>query len=186
MSFEDVLLAAHLLAVLTMLVSLITDWFGVHMLRDATTAPQAREGLRALTASAAFGVWGRLGALAAGLWLAVDAWNWQGWIIAGITGWTMLVLLGEPLTGKDLRGMVKAARQAEDDLPAELAARLHDPRLWTSVATRTGVMAAVVACMTGKPGLVAGLGLLLAGYLMGLVAARLTATRKPPHAEAVR
>ncbi|MFD5537028.1 hypothetical protein ACFWIJ_04020 [Streptomyces sp. NPDC127079] len=44
MSFEDALLAAHLLAVLTLLVSLITDWFGVHMLRDATTAPQAREG----------------------------------------------------------------------------------------------------------------------------------------------
>ncbi|GAB2855354.1 hypothetical protein GCM10022221_63600 [Actinocorallia aurea] len=185
MTLENTLLTAHLLAALTMLASLITDWFGVLALRSATTVPGAREGLNALTASAAFGVWGRLGALAAGLSLAIAAWSWEGWIIAGIAGWTAMVLLGEPLTGKDLRHMVKAARQAEDALPAELVTAIRDPRLWTSVLTRTGVITAVLACMTVKPGLLTGLGLLLAGYLAGLAAARLT-VRTPSSPEAAR
>ncbi|MEU6431263.1 hypothetical protein ABZ860_35665 [Microbispora sp. NPDC046973] len=185
MSLDGILLAAHLLAALAILASLITDWIGVLALRSASTPSQAREGLRALEASAAFGVWGRLGSLAAGLALAVTAWSWEGWIIAGIIGWTALVLLGEPLTGKDLRRMVKDAREADTELPAALADRIRHPRLWTSVLTRTGVITAVLACMVGKPNLITGLTLLACGYLTGLGAAKLTA-RRPLRASGAR
>ncbi|MFJ2095445.1 hypothetical protein ACIOEW_40485 [Streptomyces sp. NPDC087901] len=174
MSLDASLLVVHVIAALTILASLITDWVGVLALRDARTTQQAREGLKALGASAAFGVWGRLGSLFAGLTLAITAWSWEGWIITGITGWVVLVLLGEPLTGKDLRRMVKDARTDEVELPAELATRIHDPRLWTSVLTRTGILAAILACMFGKPSMITGLALLVGGYLAGLLAAKLT------------
>ena len=63
--------------------------------------PAAGRGQRALEISAAFGVWARLAVLTAGLWLAIDAWSWQGWIIAGLVGWTALVLLARP--GRQLK-----------------------------------------------------------------------------------
>ncbi|MEV1174386.1 hypothetical protein [Nonomuraea sp. NPDC049784] len=182
MSLDALLLAAHLLTVLTMLAGLVTDWIGVLALRGATTLPKARKGLKALEVSAAFGVWGRLGALASGLWLAIHAWSWEGWIITGLIGWTAIIALGEPLTGKELRHMAKAVRDADGELPS----RIHDPRLWSSVVTRTGVIAAVATSMIGKPGLAACLGLLAAVYLVGAVAARLTAPARTPHARGVK
>ncbi|MFB4317770.1 hypothetical protein [Actinomadura sp. 21ATH] len=65
MPLNGILLAVHVAAALTIVASVITDWIGVLALRGATTTAHAREGLKALTASAAFGVWGRLGSLAA-------------------------------------------------------------------------------------------------------------------------
>ncbi|MFE7045578.1 hypothetical protein ACFU9X_41075 [Streptomyces atratus] len=107
MSLDSALLTIHVLAALVMLASLSLDWIGVLRLRRASTLPHAREGVTTLERSAAFGAWARLITLAAGLWLAIDASHWTGWIIAGLAGWTALVLLGEPLTGKDLRTMCR-------------------------------------------------------------------------------
>jgi hypothetical protein len=111
--------------------------------------------VRVLEISAAFGVWARLAVLTAGLLLAIDAWSWQGWIIACLVGWTTLVLLGDPPTGQGLRVMAAEAKTADGTIPASLLARIHHPRLWSSVLTRTGLIVGVITVMLGKPGLVA-------------------------------
>jgi hypothetical protein len=67
--------------------------------------------------------------LAAGPYLAVDAWSWQRWIITGLVSWVVHVLPGEPLTGKDLREMAADVRAADGPLPPALLARLHDHHL---------------------------------------------------------
>ena len=174
MTLANVLLICHVIAALVLLASLVTDWIGVSGLRSAWNTDRVRVPLKAIEASVAFGPLARIAVLAAGLWLAVIAWSWQGWIIAGLVGWTALVLLGEPLTGKDLRAMVEAVRAEDGELSAEVLARIHDPRLWSSVLTRTGVVLGVLICMVGKPGLAIGLSTQLAGYLLGLVAAKRT------------
>ncbi|MET7568960.1 hypothetical protein ABZT04_10710 [Streptomyces sp. NPDC005492] len=78
-------------------------------------------------------------------------------VLAGLVGWTTLVALGESLTGKDLRKMAKAARKADVDVTLDPAARIHRPRLWSSVLTRTGVGAAVLTDLVVKPGLIPAL-----------------------------
>ncbi|MFJ2095539.1 hypothetical protein ACIOEW_41005 [Streptomyces sp. NPDC087901] len=177
MTLASVLLICHVTAA----VVLIADWIGVTGLRSAWSTGQVREPLKAIRASAAFGPIARLTVLAAGLWLAIVAWSWQGWIIVGLVGWTTLVLLGEPLTGKDMRAMVAAVGAAEDGaLPPEVLDRIHEPRLWSSVLTRTGVVTGIFTCMIGKPGLAVGLGVLLGGYLLGFVAVKLTPQPAPP------
>jgi hypothetical protein len=65
----------------------------------------------------------------AGLWLAIDAWCWQGWIIAGLVAWTALVLLGDPLTGKGLRAMAAEAKTGGGTIPARPARPDSPPRL---------------------------------------------------------
>ncbi|SHM92422.1 DUF2269 family protein [Actinacidiphila paucisporea] len=168
MTLANALLICHVTAAVVLFASLIADWIGVIALRSAWTTGQVREPLKAIQVSAGFGPIARITVLATGLWLAVIAWAWQGWIIAGLAGWTVLVLLGEPLTGKDMRAMVAAVGAAEDGaLPPEVLDRVHEPRLWSSVLTRTGVVTGVVACMIGKPGLVVGLGVLLGDTCSG-------------------
>lgn len=75
------------------------------------------------------GVWARLAVLGAGLYLAVDAWSWQGLIITGLVSWVVLVILGEPLTGQDLREMADGVRAGDGPLSPPLLAWLHDHRL---------------------------------------------------------
>jgi hypothetical protein len=182
MTLANVLLICHVVAALVLLASLVADWIGVTGLRSAWTTDQAYKPLRAVEASAAFGPLARIAVLAAGLWLAVIAWSWQGRIIAGLVGWTALVLLGEPLTGKDMRAMADGVRTEDGELSAEALARIHHPRLWSSVLTRTGLVVGVLICMVGKPGLVIGLSAQLGGYLLGLAAAKLTPQPAAPRA----
>ncbi|WP_128381658.1 hypothetical protein [Streptomyces cavernae] len=73
--------------------------------------------------------------------------------------------------------MAKTARKS-DSLTTKLAAKIHDPRLWSSVHTRTGVVAAVLTDMLAKPGTVLALTLLSAGYLIGTLTTRLTRSRQ--------
>jgi hypothetical protein len=147
MTFAGVLLACHLTAVAAMLASLGTDWVGMLGLRKAAPADlaRARASLRVLEISAAFGVWARLVVLIAGLWLAIDAWSWQGWIIAGLVGWTALVLLGDPLTGKGLRAMAAEAKTADGTIPASLLARIHHPAVVVGT-DRTGLPWGTTCC----------------------------------------
>ncbi|MEU5499318.1 hypothetical protein [Streptomyces griseofuscus] len=126
MSFDSALLTIHVVAALVMLASLSLDWIGVLRLRRTSALPHAPEGVTTLERSALFGAWARLITLAAGLWLAIDAGHWTGWIIAGLAAWTVLVLLGEPLTGNDLRTMAKATSKS-DALPPQTHGRDPPP-----------------------------------------------------------
>ena len=45
------------------------------------------------------------------------------------------------------------AKTADDTIQASLLARIHHPRLWSSVLTRTGLIAGVITVMVAKPGL---------------------------------
>jgi hypothetical protein len=77
-------------------------------------------------------------------------------------------------TGRQVGSACGEAKTADGTIPASLLARIHHPRLWSSVLTRTGPIAGVITVMVAKPGLVAALCVLLAGYLTGAATARLT------------
>ncbi|MBO0823894.1 MAG: hypothetical protein J2P27_08555, partial [Actinobacteria bacterium] len=105
---------------------------------------------------------------------AVDAWSWPGWIIVGLISWVAFVILGEPLTGRELREMGAAVRAETGKMPPALIGRLRLPRLWQAVLTRAGLGIGVVFIMAVKPpAAVAGAAVAL-GALAGYSAARLT------------
>jgi hypothetical protein len=60
----------------------------------------------------------------------VDDASWHGWIIVGIISWVAFVILGEPLTGRELRALAAAVRAEHGVLPSAVIARMHLPRLW--------------------------------------------------------
>jgi len=174
MTVYNVVLFAHITSVIVMFAGVTADWLAVGGLRATRDAGPARAWIRTLEISAAFGPWARLAVLGAGLYLAVDAWSWPGWIIVGLVSWVAFVILGEPLTGRELHEMAAAVRAEHGRLPPALIARLHLPRMWQAVLTRAGLGIGVVFIMAVKPpAAVAGTAVAL-GALAGYSAARLT------------
>jgi hypothetical protein len=110
MTVYNVVLFAHITSVIIMFAGVTAEWLAVAGLRATRDAGPARAWIRTLEISAAFGPWARLAVLGAGLYLAVDAWSWPGWIIVGLISWVAFVLLGEPLTGRELRDMAATVR----------------------------------------------------------------------------
>jgi hypothetical protein len=112
--------------------------------------------------------------LGAGLYLAVDAWSWQGWIIVGLVSWVVYVVLGEPLTGRELREMTALVRSEHGKLSPKAITRLRHPRMWHSVLIRVGVGAGIVFCMTVKPEAAVAAAAVVIAALAGAGTARLT------------
>jgi hypothetical protein len=174
MTVYDVVLFAHITSVIIMFAGVTADWLAVGGLRATREAGSARAWVRTLEVSAAFGPWARLAVLGAGLYLAVDAWSWPGWIIVGLISWVAFVILGEPLTGRELSEMSAAVRTERDTLSVALIARLHLPRLWRAVLTRAGLGIGVVFVMAVKPPAAAAGAAVVLGALAGYSLARLT------------
>lgn len=174
MTTYNVVLFLHVTSVIVMFASLTADWLAISGLRRSESAGPASAWIRALGISGAIGPWARLMVLGAGLFLAVDAWSWQGWIIVGLASWVVYVLLGEPLTGRDLREMTALVRSEHGKLSARAIARLQHPRMWHSVLIRVGLGAGIVFCMTVKPEAAVATAAVVIGALTGAGTAQLT------------
>lgn len=162
-------LALHILSAIAVFASLILDWLATAGLRRAARLQDARPWVWALQVSAAFGPWARIAVLGFGLFLAFDAWSWQGWIIVALASWLALVLLSEgAFTGRTLRHMVALVNTEEADAAAPFASQVRVPRMWVLVLTRLGLAVGLVCDMTLKPSLVIGAIMVLVGAGVGL------------------
>jgi hypothetical protein len=174
MSVYDIVLFAHITSVIVMFAGVTADWLAVGGLRATRDAGPAHAWIRSLEISAAFGPWARLAVLGAGLFLAVDAGTWPGWVIVGLVSWVAFVILGEPLTGRELRELAAAVRAEHGTLPSAVVARLRLPRLWMAVLTRAGLGIGVVFVMAVKPPAVVAVVAVVLGAVAGYGVSRLT------------
>jgi hypothetical protein len=172
-------LFTHVVAALGIYAGLALDWLAVARLRTVTTGASARPWVGVLEVSAAIGPWARMLSLAAGLYLAIMAWSWEGWIIVGLAAWLLLVLLGEPLTGRELRQLRADAVGQPGELSGEARGRFQSPRLWRAVLVRPGLGLGIVFLMTVKPPAIAAVITVAIGALLGLAAMRWTRPPRP-------
>ena len=66
-------------------------------------------------------------------------------------------------TGWQVGSACGEAKTADSTIPVSLLARIYHPRLWSSVLTRTGLIAGVITVLVAEPGLVAAPCVLLTG-----------------------
>ncbi|MBO0789710.1 MAG: hypothetical protein J2P36_02020 [Ktedonobacteraceae bacterium] len=168
-----IVLALHILSAIAVFASLALDWLATAGLRRAERLQDARPWVWVLQVSAAFGPWARFAVLGFGLFLAFDAWSWQGWIIVALASWVALVLVSEgAFTGRTLRQMVALVNTEEADA-APFASQVRVPRMWALVLTRLGLAVGLVGDMTLKPSLVIGAIMVLVGAGVGLALSQL-------------
>jgi uncharacterized membrane protein len=110
-TFDDWILALHVLSAATYGAAIILFWWLVLAVRKTDTPEGTlRLGPMAMMGNIAVGI-GAAGTIIFGIWLALSVRNydlWDGWIIAALVLWVIAAVLGQR-TGKEyMRGMTKA------------------------------------------------------------------------------
>lgn len=91
-----------------------------------------------------------VGLLASGAYMTQTAWSWSTpWIIAGLVGLAMIVLLGSGVEASRGRALKHEVRT--HGLSERARGLLRDPLAWTAKATTWTLMLAVMFIMTTKP-----------------------------------
>ncbi len=111
MTFDDWILALHVLSAVAYGAGIILFWVLVVAVRTTDTAEGTlRLGPTVMIGNIAIGI-GAGGTIIFGVWLALSVGNydlWDGWIIAALVLWVIAAVLGQR-TGKEyMRGMTKA------------------------------------------------------------------------------
>ena len=111
MSFDDWLLALHVLSAFALVAGIIVFWALIVAVRQADTPDGTiRMGPVVMVGNAATGV-GAVGTLVLGIWLAFSVGGydiWDGWIIAAIVLWLIAGALGQRTGAAYMRGMNRA------------------------------------------------------------------------------
>jgi hypothetical protein len=157
-SFEDWIFALHLLSAATLVGSLVMSWIVVVASLSAHT-PEATLSLHRVTiVGTGSTVFGLVGTIAFGIWLAIlhdDFQVWDGWVIAAIVLWaiaTMALLRSFAEYTKPVESARALAASGQNDPSAELTAL---NRTSTGLVLRALASAAVVLIvidMIWKPG----------------------------------
>ena len=111
MSFDDWMLALHVLSAFILVAGLILFWVLIVAVRRADTPDETlRMGPLTRVAEAAVGI-GMGGTIILGIWLAfsVGGYNiWDGWIVAAIVLWLIAAELGRRTSAAYVAGVKKA------------------------------------------------------------------------------
>jgi uncharacterized membrane protein len=157
-SFDDWIIALHVLSAATYGASIILFWVLIVAVRTTDTAEGTRRlGPMAMVGNVAVGI-GAAGTIIFGIWLALSVGNydlWDGWIIAAIVLWVIAAVLGQR-TGKEyMRGMTKAKELQATGQSGSNAELLAVNRTQTGVllhALASLVFVLIVIDMIWKPG----------------------------------
>lgn len=173
MSTYSLVLFIHILGALGLFTTTGINLLVLARLRRAHTVAQARDLLEIAHAAAKFDPVIALALLGPGLYLTATVWGWQtAWINLSLGTLLAVVVLGSIIGAPRLAARARAAADAPDGpVPAALAARLHDPVLWTLTRTALALELGIVFLMTVKPGLAGSLAVLALALALGLVSA---------------
>jgi uncharacterized membrane protein len=157
-SFDDWVLALHVLSAVAYGAGIIIFWVLVVAVRTTDTAEGTlRMGPVAMVGNIAIGI-GAAGTIIFGIWLALSVGDydlWDGWIIAAMVLWVIAAIVGQR-TGKEyMRGMTRAQELQAAGQPGSNAELLGLNRTQTGVvlhALASLVFVLIVIDMIWKPG----------------------------------
>lgn len=151
MTTYSIILFLHLLSAVALFIGLGLEWTASALLRRSSNAEQARAWLRVYRVSPPLSGPALLLLILSGGYLAsLTGLMKQGWIPATFIAIAVAILLGILINGPRLGKIRKALPSGNEDLSADLRARLHDALLATSVRVRIFIAAGIVFLMATK------------------------------------
>jgi hypothetical protein len=168
----------HIVGAFGLIAAITLEAIGLRGLRRATQADEARLWLgisRRLVirlAPASLGV-----ILLTGLYMTAVAWGPKGWIIAAFASLIVLAVVGAVGTGMRMARLEAAISRAQGELAGDLARRLQDPVLLTSLRIRMAIMLGVAFLMTVKPTFIAAVVVVVLAASIGWLAGQIPVRR---------
>jgi uncharacterized membrane protein len=157
-SFDDWVLALHVLAAFSLVAGMILFWVLIIVVRRIDTpAETLRLGPLAKVGNATVGV-GMGGTILFGVWLAFSVGGydiWDGWILAALVLWVVGAALGQRTGAAFMQGPVKAQELESAGQSGSNAELLALNRTQTGVLMHTLtslVVLAIIILMIWKPG----------------------------------
>jgi uncharacterized membrane protein len=158
MSFDDWMLALHVLSAFAWVAGMILFWVLIVAVRRTDTAEGTiRMEPIVKVGNASIGI-GMGGTIALGIWLAFSVGGydiWDGWIIAAIVLWVISLPLGQRTGAAYLRGMDRARelqKAGRDEPNAELLALNRTPNGVIFHFLASVVVLLILIDMIWKPG----------------------------------
>jgi uncharacterized membrane protein len=158
LSFDDWILALHVLSAFALVAGIIGFWMLIVAVRQADTPERTiRMGPVARVGNAAIGI-GWVGTIVLGVWLAFSVGGydiWDGWIVAAIVLWLIGGVLGRRASTAYVPGVKKAQelRDAGQTGPnAELLALNRTTNGVVVQALISAVVLLIIIDMIWKPG----------------------------------
>lgn len=111
-----------------------------------------------------------VGLVASGAYMTYRSWTWgTPWILGGIVGLLLIILLGAVIGGNRARALVRSLEQT--GLGVQSRQLLRDPAAWTARTTTWALVVAVVFLMTVKPGAAGSMAALVVALIVGALGA---------------
>lgn len=183
MSAYSIALFLHLLFLLAAVAATALAGFVALQLRNADGAGEARTWGAFLPRIAWVFPVASAGLLFTGAYMVWGTWKWSTpWVVAGIVGLAMIILLGAGIQGA--RGRMAEAELRAAGLSARARRLLRDPIAWSAKVTTWSLTVAVTFVMTAKPA-AAGCTVALAAAVIGGVLLAAPFWRAPAAASSV-
>jgi len=151
MSAYSIALFFHLVGVLTLFAGVGLEQTGLRQLRNAASLAQVREWMMLLRRLRRFDAPAALTILVSGGYLAEHGAGHHAWVAAGIIGMVLMAVLGAGVGRPRFIAIGKALPATEGPVTSTLRARLEDPVLRASAATRAALGLGIVFIMVVKP-----------------------------------
>ena len=111
-----------------------------------------------------------LGLIGTGAYMTSEAWSWSTpWIVAGLAGLFMIMVLGG--AGEGMRARALSAELRAVGLSQRARGLLRDPIAWSAKVATWTLMLAVIFVMTTKPGSIACAAVLAVALVAGVLGA---------------
>lgn len=174
MSAYTLALFAHVVGAICMFIGIGIWLFSAVTLRRATSVEQVRLIAAPAIASGNLVIGALLALGAAGIYMALTAWDVKRapWIAVATVGFLLLGLVGAFALDPRLRVIARMSRSALDGpLPAELAMRVRDPILGAGLQIYIFTLFGIVFLMIAKPPLATAILAVTMAFALGVVSA---------------
>ncbi len=158
MSFDDWILAFHVLSAFALVGAMVLFWILIVVMRDIDTASGTLAFGRVATVGNRVVIAGVLGTIVFGVWLAIglDAYNlWDGWIIAAIVLWAIGSGTGVRAGSEYTKALTRAEElqtAGQEGPPGELRALNRSPAGLRMHIVSSVAILLVLIDMIWKPG----------------------------------
>ncbi len=179
MSAYSIALFLHLVGVLALFGGIALEQTGLRQLRNALSLAQVREwmtllrGLRRIDAPAGLTI------LLSGGYLAEHGAGHHAWVAAGIVGMVVMAVLGVAVGRPRFLAIATALPDTDGPVSSSLRARLENPVLRASAATRAAIGLGVLFDMVVKPAATGAVIVLVVALVIGAATRPLSDRRQP-------
>jgi ABC-type multidrug transport system fused ATPase/permease subunit len=173
MSFYAIVLFFHITGALGLFVGLGLEWLIVHNLMRVNSNSQAVQWLALFKILPPIFLSSGILILISGVYMAVEIWGFNSWIISGLVLYLFLAAFGGIIVSRKV-GQIKSELETEsDNLSESILVRLKSPLISESLKIRILLALSIIFIMTVKPDWTVTLMVICIALLTGFLLAKI-------------